>query len=63
MNNFRENTNKKPPKVDCDHQYKDSYEARFTGSGSEFNFCPWCGADLRKEKSNDSIQRTNGRNS
>lgn len=39
----------------CIHQLDD-------GWGSLYNFCPWCGKDLRKEQSNDQIQRTNGRN-
>jgi len=41
-----------PITKDCEHQvWPDRNETTIP-----FNFCPWCGKDLRKEKSNDSIQ-------
>ena len=37
----------------CIHQVDD-------GWGSPYNFCPWCGKDLRKEQDDDQIQRIDG---
>ena len=37
----------------CKHQTCDDWDM-------PFNFCPWCGKDLREEQSNDQIQRIDG---
>jgi len=52
----------KNPSKYCDHQHYDSGErvgpAGPDVSATPFNFCPWCGKDLRKEKSNEPSSKT-----
>ena len=38
----------------CEHQTEDFGH----WESGPFNFCPWCGKDLRKEKSNEPSSKT-----
>lgn len=48
-----EEKNKDFESKDCEHQ---EYDSRYQGVESpivKFNYCPWCGKDLREEKKDD----------
>jgi hypothetical protein len=42
----------------CEHERGETFD-----SDCSYNFCPWCGKDLRKEKTNDTLSRANGADS
>ena len=42
-----------PISKDCEHQWGDHEYEGSRDDPTPFNFCPWCGKDLRKEKEND----------